>query len=70
MIVFVGFRVNVQSQCKLLIPGQTRALVIAWQCLLAVAFTRLRRVAFDILLQMLAVAGNEHLVLAWLVLTT
>ena len=70
MIIFVGFRVDVQSQGKLLVPGQARTLVIAGQCLLAVAFTSLGRNALDFLLQVLAVAGNEYLIRAWFVLTT
>ena len=64
------FRINVERQRQPLIPSESRALVVTAQSLLAVAFTCLGCVTLDFLLEMLAFARDEHLILTWLVLAT
>lgn len=67
MVILVGFRINIEGQGELSIPFKASTFLVTLQCLLTIALARLGSVTFDLLFEVLAIAGNEHFTLAWLV---
>lgn len=70
MIVFVCILIDVESQRKFSIPLQPSTFVVTLQALYRIPLCEFSCTTLYFLLDTLAIAGNEDLVLTWLVFLT
>ncbi len=68
MVIFMRLRIDIERNGEFAIPFKTCTLIVTFERLLAIAIAGLRSVAFQFLLQMLAIASNEQLVRTWFLL--